>query len=130
MWRGKDFWVEKIKNITDEWRITVFDGKVIARGLKWPGGEPVRKSVVVKRGLEVRNRMTGWVMRHDVEPTDEMREIAKKAVKCLGDLYGGVDIVRAIGERLFVLEVNTGQGMDNYTCGQYVKAVKRWVGVG
>lgn len=125
-WR-KDFWVQVIPNIQAEWRITIFNGQSIARGLKEYDETTVQaNSIVVRRGLPVRNRLTGWRMRHDIAPPEMVRETAKRAVKSLGYLYGAVDLAITTDNQVYVFEVNTGQGLDDYTLGQYVKAITKW----
>lgn len=126
-WSERDFWVRQIPDIQQEWRITVFDGQSIARGLKVHEPTTVETgSIVVRRGLPVRNRLTGWRMRHDVKPPEKVREVAKKAVQALGYLYGAVDLAVTGDGKVWVLEVNTAQGLDDYTAGQFAKALGKW----
>jgi glutathione synthase/RimK-type ligase-like ATP-grasp enzyme len=68
-------------------------------------------------------------MRHDVKPPEEVREVAKKAVKSLGYLYGAVDLAVDGQGKVWVFEVNSAPGMDTQTMEAYVKAIKRWAGV-
>jgi hypothetical protein len=123
----REFWVKVIPDIVAEWRIHIFDGHSIARGLKVQMPDTAnQKSVVVKRGLPVRNRLTGWRMRHDVDPPKEVRETARAAVKALGYLYGAVDLAVTGNGDVYVFEVNTGAGLDDYTAERYAKAIEKW----
>ena len=126
-WLESDFWVKVIPDIQEEWRISVFNGFCIARGLKVPGGQIERPgNIVQRRGLPIRNRLTGWGMRHDIAPTQQIREIAKRAVMVCEYLYGGVDLAITESGNVYVFEINQAQGMDEYTVSAYVKAITAW----
>jgi hypothetical protein len=118
-WGGKDYWIKVINDVKREWRIHVFLDKSIARGLKVQRG-PSRTS------LPIRNRRNGWKMTHDVAPSSEVREAAKKAVLAVGYKFGAVDLLETTNGQVYVLEVNRAPGLDNYTAGAYAEAIERW----
>lgn len=73
----------------------------------------------------IRNHDNGWVFcREDiVEPTG-LREIAVKAVNCLGLTFGAVDIIYNEHYRaLYVLEINTAPGLSETTAENYAEAL-------
>jgi hypothetical protein len=115
-WRRSEFWVKVVPQVTEEWRVHVFRGRSIARGLKHQVEEPWRK-------MPVRNRKNGWHMRHDVEPSDELRNVAKAAVAAVGYDFGAVDLLVTEGGEVFALEVNKAPGLDDYTAAAYAKAI-------
>jgi hypothetical protein len=113
---GSDYWTKLVPNVLEEWRVHVFDGKSIARGLK-----------INERGGDlglIRNRGTGYIMRHGVDPPRGLRTLAKNAVAACGYTYGAVDLL-VTAEGNFALEVNTAPAMDNYTRGKYVAAIRQ-----
>ena len=113
----RDYWVKFVPNVKEEWRIHVFDGRSIARGLKINDGDDTT-------GL-IKNRGHDYHMTHKVEPPEGLRSVAKKAVKALKDyLYGGVDLLLCEDGRVLALEVNAAPAMDNYTRGKYVQAIR------
>lgn len=162
-----DFWVRPVSynDIKQEWRIHIFNGKVIARGFKihpnvpltdggtfWDGpnyalhqwfpnithmlysqeASPrvLRELWNQLKPVFIRNRRTGWVLDHTVEPPKGVRAAAKLAVEHVGYLFGAVDLLACHsfgGPMITVLEVNTAPGMDNYTAGQYAKAIRQYV---
>jgi len=64
-------------------------------------------------------------MVHDVEPTEEMRKIAKKAVAACGYDFGAVDMIVRRDGSVWVLEVNKAPGLDAYTAGKYMQQFVR-----
>jgi len=129
--RGTDITINKVKNTTRdywteyieskaEWRIHIFDGLSIARGLK-----VYEKDDEPDDAVRIRNRGNEYHMVHNVEPPKGIRGVAKSAVAAVGEDFGAVDIL--VGQRggFYVLEVNMAPAMDNYTRTQYVKAIGR-----
>ena len=107
-------------NTRKEWRIHVFQGQVIdfAKKACRDGERP--------SGL-IRNYASGWIFRRDgVEPTDAMKELACKAVACLGLDFGAVDIAEDREGTLCVFEVNTACGIGGEsTLQSYANAFRR-----
>lgn len=118
-WHEREFWVKVVPNVLYEWRLHVFLGRCIARGIKWQTSPPWRK-------LAVRNRSNGWTMRHDIKPPDGLRDVAKKAVAAVGYDFGAVDLLVQDDGTQWVLEVNKAPGMDDYTANAYAKAIVAW----
>jgi hypothetical protein len=116
----RDYWVKVVPNVVQEWRLHIFRGRCIARGLKTQVEPP-------HRVMPVRNRANGWRMVHDVEPTEELRATAKAAVKAVGYELGAVDMLVDNSNKIYVLEANRAPGLDDYTLGQYVKAITKFV---
>lgn len=121
-----DYWVKVVPNIQEEWRIQVFDGQSIARGLKVLGEVERPGNRVHKLGLPIRNRLTGWVMRHDIEPPKGLRTLAKQAVEALGYLYGAVDLAITTEGEMVLFEVNSLPGLSEYTASAYATAISEW----
>jgi len=121
-WLMSDYWVVWVPS-NAEWRIHVFDGLTIARGMK-----VVRETKSAHEWIRTRRR--GWVMVHNIEPPVGMRLVAKKAVEAVGYDWGAVDVlVQGSGglKEFVVLEVNRAPGMkEGYTLEKYVEAFKKW----
>lgn len=144
-WPYREYWVKVVREPLEEWRVHVFGGRSIARGVKVLTGTPWRK-------MPVRNRGNGWTMRHDIEPLEGLRSAAKGAVEACGYDFGAVDLlVKQVGcicgtsqypvgslnersshgdgcapeYRYYVLEVNKRPGLDDYTAGKYAEAIRR-----
>jgi hypothetical protein len=119
-WLTRDWWCKFVPS-TGEWRIHVFDGRTIARAKKEPGpGSPGMTQV------PIRSRRNGWLYRHDLEPSEALRNAARGAVAALGYPYGAVDLLETPTGPV-VLEVNRLPAMDNYTATAYVNAIRRHV---
>lgn len=118
-WRTRDYWTKYIPS-TAEWRIHVFDGNSIARGMKVFHGDQQEPTEFV-----IRSRARDYVMTHNVDPPRGVRQLAKAAVQAIGETFGAVDILIGQDGFQYVLEVNTAPAMDNYTLRAYVKAIRR-----
>jgi len=119
-WYRRDWWSKFVPS-REEWRIHVFAGKVIARGVKtFPGVAP-------HESWPVRSRRNGWIITHTTEPSEAVRATAKAAVAALGYTYGAVDLLVGHDGRIWVLEVNLLPAMDDYTRGKYVEAIRKFV---
>lgn len=122
-WYNSDFFTEFVPSVR-EWRIHIFKGKSIARGVK-------EYSVAVPNGPEhsewpVRSRRNGYRLRHNVDPPRGFRTAAKKAVEACGYDFGAVDILELADGTSCVLEVNSRPGIkDDYTIDAYVNAIRR-----
>jgi hypothetical protein len=123
-WLQKQFWVKVIPDVIEEWRIHVFKGKSIARGLKHLVETP-------RRAMPVRNRENGWYIRHDIDPPKGVRPLAKIAVELCGYDFGAVDILvtnkdNNTATTVYVLEVNKAPGIDLYTASAYASAISQF----
>lgn len=112
---GADYWMPFIP-IEREWRVNTFiDDEVdMSRTLCYEKRPPVESAC--SRGTRlpmwqwVRNSKNGWTFHRDDEPSDELRSIAKSAVRAMGLNIGGVDVALSNGN-YFVIEVNTAPGI-------------------
>lgn len=101
-----------------EFRVHVFDGKVIDFQQK-------KKKNGVEADSRIRSHNNGWIFaRQDVVLPEDMAEQCIKAVAALGLDFGGVDVIWNEAEnKSYVLEVNTGPGIEGTTVIKYADAV-------
>lgn len=128
-WQFKDYWVKVIPNVKDEFRVHVFDGKVITQGKKVFRSDTVdANSAPMQRGVGnvVRNRSTGWRMTHNFRLPTDVGNAGVQAVKALGYLYGAVDIATDQNGKIYTYETNSGPAMDEVTHNAYVEAITKW----
>lgn len=110
----------------DEYRVHVFDGKVIDVQRK------MRKKDVPDNEVDwqIRNLAGGFIFgREGVDPGDQVLETSVSAVNSLGLLFGAVDIGSHPEEGSRVYEVNTAPGLEGSTVDSYVKAIKEYLNV-
>jgi len=129
-WKHRQWWCRFVPS-TAEWRIHVFNGKTIARGKKLfrhqdNGATMAQLTQTGNPQIAIRSRRNGWIMQHDLEPSEALREAARQAVRALGYPYGAVDLLETPSGPM-VLEVNRLPAMDNYTATAYVNAIRRHV---
>lgn len=120
-WKEKEYWTIVVKDVVDEWRVHVFEGKIIARGRKVQVEPPWRK-------MPVRNRGNGWVMEHRSVKPPGLGRFAKWMVAAVGYDFGAADVLVTRGPEELVywaLEVNRAPGLDEYTAAAYAKAIGR-----
>lgn len=138
-WQQRQWWSRYAPSIS-EWRLHVFDGLVIARGLKYFAGNagPLVANATAVPEVVIRSRSRGWLMRHDADPPRGLRKIAKAAVEALRYPRGAVDMLVTTDRvptkehpleitEVIVLEVNLMPAMDNYTRTAHVEAIRRKV---
>lgn len=120
-WLKREWWVQVIPDdlIEEEWRIHIFQGRSLGRGLKVKTGDQ-------RRIQPVRNRDNGWTMVHNVEPAPQLKTAAAQAVKACGYNFGAVDLFKLKDNSIVVLEVNTAPALrSDYTIAAYKTAVER-----
>ncbi len=111
-----------------EFRIHVFDGKVIDQRQKVPStdGRPVGDGYICTHN-------NGYVFKFAEAPSDAHTQ-AINAVKALGLDFGAVDVVVeavrgtggiGISYKAYVLEVNTAPGLTGTTIQRYADAIKK-----
>ncbi len=118
-WLNREWWVQVIPqaSIINEWRIHIFNGRSIGRGLKTQTSEPTRIQ-------PVRNRNNGWTLVHDIEPSKYVKDCAYKAVRAVGYNFGAVDIIELTDNQCVVLEVNSAPAIRSpYTIDIYTNAL-------
>lgn len=105
----------------DEYRVHVFDGKVIDAQQKRKRSDVPRDKVNYK----VRNHDNGFVFCRDgVECPELCLETSIKAVEALGLDFGAVDIrYNDTSKECAVLEVNTAPGLEGTTLEKYAAAL-------
>lgn len=129
-WFRSEWWSRYIPP-TEEWRIHVFDNRIIARGKKVHSGPSWRRA-------PVRNVGNGWTFDFHVDPPQGIRRVAKKAVQALGYPVGAVDILQVTKtlpggpepptNEFYVLEVNRLPALTcPYTLGRWCEAIRRHV---
>lgn len=109
----------------DEYRVHVFDGKVIDVQRK------MRKKDVPDDEVDwqIRNLAGGFIFgREGVDPSYTILETSVSAVNSLGLLFGAVDIGSHPEEGPRVYEVNTAPGLEGSTVDSYVKAIREYLG--
>lgn len=112
------YWVDKKR----EYRIHVFDGKVIMQQIK-----------AKKKGVDgdkyVHNHSNGYVFAFNLqeEIPECVVEESIKAVKALGLDFGAVDAMIDKDGNPYILEVNTAPGIEGTTLERYVEAIKDYV---
>lgn len=131
-WLESDWWSRYIPP-THEWRIHIFDGHTIARGVKI-----LTHPDLVWRRAPVRNIGNGWTFDFHIPPPEGIRSTAKKACKALGYPVGAVDILQVTSNdpggpegptnQFYVLEVNRLPALTcPYTLGRWCEAIRRHV---
>lgn len=104
-----------------EYRVHVIDGEAIDVQQK----KKRRDFNADDRDTKIRNTANGYVFCRDgVNPPTGIRELAERAVRCLGYRVGAVDIAHNVKQdRLVVLEVNANPGMEGTTLENYAACV-------
>jgi glutathione synthase/RimK-type ligase-like ATP-grasp enzyme len=155
-------YIQELVPFKREYRIHVFNGKVIRCAIKDAQENPVdswkatykekaeraaeRNSIelntdtmnillkaVVKDltlpDLIVKSNKRGWKFsRVAVDNTDsDLIEMAKKAVNAIGLDFGAVDCALDYDGKAWVIEVNTGPGLQGGTLTSYIKALEAYV---
>lgn len=110
---------------TDEYRVHVFDGKVIDVQKK------MRKNGVPAEEVnwQIRNLAGGFIFgREGVNPQDSVLEEAVRAVSSLGLAFGAADVGfhNELGTKVY--EVNTAPGLEGSTVTSYANAFKEYLG--
>lgn len=105
----------KLRPISQEFRVHVFQGKSIRLAMKVPR--------TVHPHPVFRSWRTGWKFSYGTDAqqwaSPPLRNLAKRAVKALGLDFGAVDVGRQPDGVLFVLEVNTRPGLEGGTVEAY-----------
>lgn len=120
-WLNRDFWVKIIPSnlIIAEWRVHIFQGRSIAKGLKVQTGPTIRRQ-------PVRNRANGWTLDHTAELPINVREAARRAVAAVGYNFGAVDLFEMNDGDPIVLEVNSAPALlSEYTLNAYTNAISK-----
>ncbi len=104
--------------ITEEFRLHIFDNKVIRTGKRVPESDA---------HPWIRTRSKGWRMDYsDVKSTDPMRRLARKALSTTGMRFGAVDL-GVVDSGLIVVDVILAPPIDGESAQLYAKAIQKWV---
>lgn len=128
-WRNRDWWCKFIPS-TSEWRIHVFDGRVIARGMKVWDEDTLAAPIV---NTPIRSRRRGWLLDHSIDPPSALRDAGRAAIAATGYLYGAVDMLVTGSPTapdlndIVILEANRLPAMDDYTRAAYTTAIRRYI---
>jgi hypothetical protein len=107
--------------IKQEWRVHVFNGRVLVSQLKVPMRDPQ-----TERDKLIRVSSSGWGLSLKHPGTShEVRKAAIDTVKSLGLDFGGVDIGITENNHIVMLEVNTAPEMTLTTARHYANAIVR-----
>lgn len=120
-----DFYVKKIEDVEQEFRIHIFQGKSIRAGVK--KAKPDENPHPWIRSVD-----HGWWLDYGEALPEQhikkLRHMAKKAIKALGYDFGAVDIGIRTGSKTVVFEVNTAPGLSTKaTALAYAKHIKELV---
>ncbi len=122
-WPYKAFWSKVVTNVAQEWRVHAFLGRRIGQGLKFQDPEHPGAPLPQWSGLPIRNRKSGWRMKHEVAPPPAVTDAAIRATVAVGYDFGAVDVLWTTDGRAYVLEVNTAPRMDDWTAQRYADAI-------
>lgn len=114
-----DYYVQFIP-VQHEYRVHVVCGEVVNIAVK-VGGE---------KDVYCRNLKTGWTMKDSVgwmKKIPNLKEIAKKAVACLGLDFGAVDVLLGKDGKPYVLEVNTAPGLIERRADIYARIIRQHI---
>lgn len=119
---GSDHFVQFIP-AQNEYRIHVFDDSILRCSKK------VRSQSDEVTQEYIRSRDNGWRMRHlNFHRVPRVAiNAAKKAVKIVGLDFGAVDIIYGEDNNAYVLEVNTGPGLDDRGLELYVNKIQEYL---
>ena len=110
----------KKENLTEEYRVHIFNGKSIRAGVK-------KHRDRAEGHPWIRSYDGGWnICYNDFHSKKAMLALAVKAVEALGLQFGAVDLGKTVDGRLLVLEVNRACGLEGGTVDAYVKAITQW----
>lgn len=129
--RGVDFvaaplYTKYVKK-TEEWRIHVFEGRVIAKQKKLK-----RNDFDGEVNWRIRNHDNGFIYAREVaDPAQDIVDQAVAAVACIPGLcFGAVDVIWNQQQgRAFVLEINSAPGLSGQTVQDYANAFRPFLRV-
>lgn len=111
-----------IKNKRREYRVHVFNGKIIAIYEKVPHDQENKPALFKSFNCNFR------LVNPDISRCDSTgQQIAINAVASLGLLFGGVDLIRDKDGNFFVCEVNSAPGLNETNANRWATAIKEYV---
>ena len=117
----------EIKPVVAEYRVHVFNNKIIDIVQKKKLSSERREELGVEVNHRIRNHANGYIFaREGVEVPGQVKDIALSSISILNLNFGAVDIVWD-GELAFVLEVNTAPGIEGTTVVKYSDAIEEYI---
>lgn len=113
---------QPIPNKRREYRVHVFNGKVLAIYEKIPN-EGLENTKLFK-SHNCKFSLVGLV---GSKCSIEGQQIAIDAVKSLGLLFGGCDLIRTKDKKFVIVEVNSAPSLNSINIDRYVTAIKEYV---
>lgn len=111
-----------------EYRVHVFDGKVIDYSIKKLTTEG---KTIANRCKYIRNLENGWVFSHNIPAGRELTKAAANAainsVEAVGLNFGAVDLAIGTKGHVAVFEINTAPGIEGKTLEAYRNAITAYV---
>lgn len=83
-----------------------------------------KKKVVDGADMIIRSNRLGWKFSHIKTVNDLLKKEAVKALKALKLDFGAVDCCIDVNNRPYIIEINTGPGLEKTSFDNYVKAFK------
>lgn len=119
--RAGDLYVSKpVVNKRREYRVHVFNGEVIAIYEKIPNAENTKLFKSYNCHFELKNK-------ENCKLSLENQQVCIDAVKSLGLLFGGVDVMRDKDQNIFISEVNSAPALNGTNIDRYVTKITEYI---
>lgn len=114
------YYTKPVKSKRREYRVHVFNGKVIGIYEKVPMTEE-RPALFKSDTCHFKKRDPELCLL-----TPENQAVCVQAVQALGLLFGGVDVIRDAKKNIFICEVNSSPGLNTHMLDVYVNSMKEY----
>jgi glutathione synthase/RimK-type ligase-like ATP-grasp enzyme len=119
--RVGDLYVSKpVVNKRREYRVHVFNGEVITIYEKIPNEDNTKLFKAHNCHFELKNK-------DNCKLTLENQQVCIDAVKSLGLLFGGVDVMRDKDQNIFISEVNSAPALNGTNIDRYVTKITEYI---
>lgn len=131
-WDTRDFWVQRITDVTHEFRAHAWGGRGFRLGVKRHNGATHVPGTRYASSIHADRK--GWELCYSQETLNgvaseevrrSLRQTAVEACAALSVPGGAVDLLLTRRGEIFVLEVNTAPALGEMTLGAYVEAIRR-----
>lgn len=123
---GDSYASQPIPNKRREYRVHVFNSKIIAIYEKVPHGKDTEGYTIP--ALFKSHNCHFRLVNPDISLCDAVgQKIAIDSVNALGLLFGGVDLIRDKDKNFFVCEVNSAPGLNSNNAQRWVTAIKEYI---